>query len=166
MINPPAQANMLGRGDGKENIMSKGLTLSCPGNSYNFTFESVERGTEDMMSWKRDWYKFQSSRFTVCCEDACKGEPGPKHVLHIYMRSGPYQYRPEVYARSDDNNGEHKEIVVRRGSDDGGLRGEQLDEYIEELLVTRDAVRAMEYLFVDHWADTKAQVDALGGTNC
>ncbi len=141
--------------------MKKNLTLSCPGNDYEFTFESVERETVDLVGWKRDWYKFQSSRFTVCCEDACTGERGPKHVLHVFQRPGPHHYRPEVYARSNDNNGEHKEIIVRRGSDDGGLHGEQLDQYIDELLVTRDAVRAMEHLFMEHWAETKAQVDAF-----
>lgn len=141
--------------------MEKILFLSAPGGDYEFAFDSVKRESLDLVKRKRDWYKFQSSRFTVCCEDACANEWGPKHVLHIFQRPGPYQYRPEVYARACDNTGEHEAIVVRRGSDDGGLHGEQLDKYIDELLVTRDAVRAMEYLFVEHWAETKARVDAF-----
>ena len=143
--------------------MNKKLTFSCPGNNYEFIFDCVNRRTDGVMTWKRDWYRFSSSRFTVCCEDASEGERGPKHVLHVYPRPGRYLYRPEVYARSDDNTGEHKEIVVRRGADNGGLCGAQLDQYINELLVTKDAVQAMEHLFVKEWAKTKAQVDAFDG---
>ena len=60
----------------------------------------------------------------------------------------------------DDNTGAFASIVVRRGSDDGGLVNlEQIDAYIDELVVTRKAVQAIQVLFIDGWKKVKSKVD-------
>ena len=84
-----------------------------------FTLEYVER-QETNLDGLRDWYKWNSDdgRFTVCCDDAC--DDSGRHAIHIFQ-TGDFKYRPEVYVRMDDDTGKIGNIVVRRGSDDGGL---------------------------------------------
>lgn len=125
---------------------------------YGFTLEYVER-QETNLDGLRDWYKWNSDdgRFTVCCNDACDGSG--RHAIHIFQ-TGDFKYRPEVYVRMDDNTGKIGNIVVRRGSDDGGLTSlEQIDAYIGELAVTRRAVQAIQVLFIDGWKKVKSKVD-------
>lgn len=125
---------------------------------YGFTLESVER-QETKLDGLRDWYKWNSDdgRFTVCCDDAC--DDSGRHAIHIFL-TGDFKYRPEVYVRTDDNTGAFASIVVRRGSDDGGLTSlEQIDAYIGELVVTRKAVQAIQVLFIDGWKKVKSKVD-------
>lgn len=125
---------------------------------YGFTLESVER-QKTKLDGLRDWYKWNSDdgRFTVCCDDAC--DDSGRHNIHIFL-TGDIKYRPEVYVRTDNNTGAFASIVVRRGSDDGGLVGlEQFDAYINELVVTRNAVQAIQTLFIDGWSAIKPKVD-------
>ena len=125
---------------------------------YGFTLEYVER-QETNLDGLRDWYKWNSDdgRFTVCCDDACDGSG--RHAIHIFQ-TGDFKYRPEVYIRMDDNTGKIGNIVVRRGSDDGGLTSlEQIDAYIDELVVTRKAVQTIKALFIDGWKKVKSKVD-------
>lgn len=125
---------------------------------YGFTLEYVERQLTKL-DGLRDWYKWNSDdgRFTVCCDDACDGSG--RHTIHIYQ-TGEFKYRPEVYVRTNDNTGALAGIVIRRGSDDGGLTSqEQLDAYINELVVTQRAVEAIQTLFIDGWSTIKAKVE-------
>ena len=60
----------------------------------------------------------------------------------------------------DDNSLKFGNIVVRRASDDGGLTSlEQIDAYIDELVVTRKAVQTIKALFIDGWKKVKSKVD-------
>lgn len=125
---------------------------------YGFTLEFVER-QNNKVDGLRDWYKWVSDdgRFTVCCDDACDGRG--RHTIHLFL-TGDFKYRPEVYVRTDDNTGAFASIVVRPGSDDGGLVSlERIDAYIDELVVTRKAVQAIRILFVEGWATIKSKVD-------
>lgn len=99
------------------------------------------------------WSRWDSAdgKFTVCCVDHAE-----RHSVTIYQQ-GYFHYQPEIYTRTNDDTGNTEHIVVRPGHDQGGLIGlEQIDAYIQELTETRKAVEAIQFIFMDNWADTKA----------
>ncbi len=143
---------------GKGYVMGKKRHIQDTTTQYGFALEFVERQATKF-DGLRDWYKWNSDdgRFTVCCDDAC--DDSGRHTIHIFL-TGDFKYRPEVYVRMDDDTGKIGYIVVRRGSDDGGLVSlEQIDAYINELVVTRKAVQAIQALFIDGWSAIKSKVD-------
>lgn len=127
------------------------------GNGYAFELERAEVKC-NALHLNDAWYKWRSTdgRFIVCCDDTQKVPM--RHALHIFLR-GEFAYRPEVYSRNCDNTGNVVSIVVRRGSDNGGLHSlEEIDRYIQELAVTRKAVEAMQELFITHWDSIRKDI--------
>ncbi len=105
----------------------------------------------DTLRWTR--WDSDDGRFAVCCEDDVK-----HHHVTIFPQ-GVFPYRPEVYTRNNDDTGDTEYIVMRPGHDKGGLTSlTQIDAYLREMSENRRAVEAIQYLFLDHWKDTKMKM--------
>lgn len=126
-------------------------------NGYAFVLESAQ----EIINVLRDdsnWYKWSSEdgRFVVCCDDSRTGLK--RHTVNIFQK-GESPYRPEVYCRNCDDCGSVHSVVVRHGSDNGGLCSlEEIDRYIQELVVTRTAVEAIQELFIRQWDTIKEDI--------
>lgn len=127
-----------------------------PKTLYKFNLTAVRSFTLKDGSTPGIWSRWDSAdgRFTVCCEDVDGRHK--RHSVSIYPH-GYFRYQPEIYTRNNDDTGNTACIVVRPGHDQGGLIGlEQIDAYIRELAKTRKAVEAIQFIFFDNWAETKA----------
>lgn len=135
--------------------ITEARTVCYPRTNYSFRLTAVRTSpSKTDPNTTSIWSRWDSadSRFVVCCED-----DAGRHIVSIFLQGDDSPYRPEVYTRNDNNTGNTAGIVVRPGHDRNGLIGlDQIDAYMHELAETRKAVEAIQFIFFDNWAATKA----------